>query len=235
MKLRESQGEFYIFLGTKWAFLQSTDISEYVYMKQRIWTKSSQIRKQKCNLKQGLAWCLSGKESVCQRRRHRFDPWVRKIHWRSDWQLTPVFLAGKSLGQRSLVGYSLCGCKNSDMTQQLNNNHIKNNSYACTCNQVGSEIVFFSPKEHLGETAAQATRNGQSMGFCSGPWLCLYPGMFLRKSPSIFRLVGATTAMAGREAVMQPGDPPHYLGFPPLHTHTHTHTHTHSNPHIPEK
>ena len=35
-----------------------------------------------------------------------FDPWVRKIPWRRKWQLTPVFLPGKSHGQRSLV---VCG------------------------------------------------------------------------------------------------------------------------------
>ena len=32
---------------------------------------------------------------------------------------TPVFLPGKSHGQRRLVGYSLCSCKESDTTQQL--------------------------------------------------------------------------------------------------------------------
>ena len=45
-----------------------------------------------------------GKESACQCRRHRFDPWVRKIPWRRKWQPTPVFLSGKSHAQRSLVG-----------------------------------------------------------------------------------------------------------------------------------
>ena len=34
----------------------------------------------------------------------RFDPWVGKIPWRKKWQPTPVFLPGKSHGQRSLVG-----------------------------------------------------------------------------------------------------------------------------------
>ena len=32
---------------------------------------------------------------------------------------TPVFLPEKSHGQRSLVGYSLMGCKESDMTEWL--------------------------------------------------------------------------------------------------------------------
>ena len=42
-------------------------------------------------------------------RRHRFDPWVRKIPWRRKWKPTPVFLPGESHGQRSLVGYSPYG------------------------------------------------------------------------------------------------------------------------------
>ena len=49
----------------------------------------------------------SGKEPACQCRRHKrckFNPWVGKIPWRRAWQPTPVFLPGKSHGQRSLVG-----------------------------------------------------------------------------------------------------------------------------------
>ena len=49
---------------------------------------------------------LSGRESACQCRRHEFDPWVRKIPWKKKWRPTPVFLSGKSHGQRSLAGYS---------------------------------------------------------------------------------------------------------------------------------
>ena len=37
---------------------------------------------------------------------HRFDPWVRKIPWKRKCQPTPVFLLGKSHGQRSLVDCS---------------------------------------------------------------------------------------------------------------------------------
>ena len=59
-------------------------------------------------------------ESVClQWGRPVFDPWVRKIPWRRKWQSTPVLLPGKSHGQRSLVGYSPWGRKESDTTEQL--------------------------------------------------------------------------------------------------------------------
>ena len=50
--------------------------------------------------------------STCQYRRcrrHRFDPWVRKIPWIRKWQPTPVFFPGKFHGQRSLADYSPCG------------------------------------------------------------------------------------------------------------------------------
>ena len=45
--------------------------------------------------------------------------WVGKISWRRKWQPIPVLLPGKSHGQRSLVGYSPWGCKESDMTERL--------------------------------------------------------------------------------------------------------------------
>ena len=45
------------------------------------------------------------------------DPWVRKIPWRRKWQSIPVFLPGKSHGQRSLAGYSPWSCKELDTTE----------------------------------------------------------------------------------------------------------------------
>ena len=60
------------------------------------------------------------KEFTCPCRRLRrlgFDPWVGKIPWRRKWQPIPVFLPGKSHGQRNLVGCSLWDCKESDITE----------------------------------------------------------------------------------------------------------------------
>ena len=53
----------------------------------------------------GLPRWLSSKGSACQCRIHGFDPWVRKIPWRRKWQPSPIFLPGKSYGQRNLVGF----------------------------------------------------------------------------------------------------------------------------------
>ena len=50
-------------------------------------------------------------------KRCRSDFWVGKIAWRRAWQPTPVSLPGESRGQRSLVGYSLWGCKEPDTTE----------------------------------------------------------------------------------------------------------------------
>ena len=57
---------------------------------------------------------LDSKESACQHRRCRFDPWVRKVPWRRKWQPIPVFLPGKSHGQKSFVGYSPWGPRELD-------------------------------------------------------------------------------------------------------------------------
>ena len=59
----------------------------------------------------GLPRRLSGKESVCQCRRCS-----GKIPWKRKWQPTPVFLPGKSHGQRSLMGYNPWGRRESDTT-----------------------------------------------------------------------------------------------------------------------
>ena len=76
--------------------------------------------KQVCICVGGLPGGTGGKEPTCQCRRtksRQFDPWVKKIPWRRKCQPTPVFLPGKSHGQRSLAGYSPWGCKESDSTE----------------------------------------------------------------------------------------------------------------------
>ena len=71
---------------------------------------------------EGFRRWLSGKESACQCKRCGFNPWSRKIPWRRTWQPTPVFLPGKSHGQRSLAGYSPWTRKEWDTALWLNNN-----------------------------------------------------------------------------------------------------------------
>ena len=63
------------------------------------------------NIHKGLPRWLSGKEFTCQCRGYGFYHWDRKIPWRRKWQCTPIFLPGKSHGQRVLAGYSPWGHK----------------------------------------------------------------------------------------------------------------------------
>ena len=46
-------------------------------------------------------------------------PGSGRFPWRREWQPTPAFLPGESHGQKSLVGYSPRGHKESDTTERL--------------------------------------------------------------------------------------------------------------------
>ena len=63
--------------------------------------------------RKGLPWWLRWHRIRLQCGRPGFDPWVGKIPWRRSWQPMPVFLPGESHGERSLVGHSPSGCKES--------------------------------------------------------------------------------------------------------------------------
>ena len=58
---------------------------------------------------QGFPGDSDAKDSACNAGNPGLDPWVGKIPWIRKWQPTPVFLTGKSPGQRSLVGYNPWG------------------------------------------------------------------------------------------------------------------------------
>ena len=67
------------------------------------------VGKKAINVEEGFPGGVSGKEPVCQCRRHKrhgFDTWVGKIPWRRAWQATPIFLPRESHGQGTLAGYS---------------------------------------------------------------------------------------------------------------------------------
>ena len=74
-------------------------------------------------------------QSPCEFRSHRFDPWVGKIPWRRKWQLTSVFLPGKSHGQRSLVGYSPWVTKSWTELKWLS-------MHSCTCTHTHICILY---------------------------------------------------------------------------------------------
>ena len=63
----------------------------------------------------GFSGGSDGKESTNNCSTPRFDPWVRKIPWRREWQSTLVYLPGESHGWR----YTPRGHKESDTTKRL--------------------------------------------------------------------------------------------------------------------
>ena len=75
------------------------------------------------SLDQGFPGGSDGKESACNvgdlGSIPGSDLWVRKIPWRREWLLSPVFLPGEFHGQRSLAGCSPWNRKELDMTEQL--------------------------------------------------------------------------------------------------------------------
>ena len=66
-----------------------------------------------------LVYSMSWLRVCLQCRRHMFDPWIRMIPWRREWQHIPVFHPGELHGQRRLAGYSPWRHKELDMTEQL--------------------------------------------------------------------------------------------------------------------
>ena len=73
------------------------------------------------------------------------ETWIRSLGWedpwRRAWQPTPVFLPGEFHGQRSLVGYSPWGRKESDTTERL----ILLLLQGCLRNLSSSKTAFYSP------------------------------------------------------------------------------------------
>ena len=83
-----------------------------------------------------LSWWFSGKESPCQCRIRGFYPLVWRAPGEGTGNSTPVFLPGKSHGQRSLVGYSPGGLKRDrhDLATKQTNKKQNNNKkcvYMC--------------------------------------------------------------------------------------------------------
>ena len=77
---------------------------------------------------------------ACQCRRHkrcRFNPWIKKIPCRRAGQPTEKFC-----GQRSLVGYSLQGCKESDTTEATQHTHTQAHTQTCTDTHTYTHHIF---------------------------------------------------------------------------------------------
>ena len=73
-----------------------------------------------------LPWWLSGKESACNAGNAGDEGLIPGSgrFWRRAWQPTPVFLPGKSHGQRSLVGYGPWSSKESETIQETDHRTV---------------------------------------------------------------------------------------------------------------
>ena len=81
-------------------------------------------------LTKGFPGGASCKEPTCQRRRHkrgRFNPSVRMMPWKRAQKPTPILLVGESYGERSLVGYSPQGHKDSERTDVTEHRRMRSN------------------------------------------------------------------------------------------------------------
>ena len=82
--------------------LQTSDPGAWLLIKRWISLLSTEVECWGLRSGSPVRICLQ-----CRRpKRCGLCPWEGKIPWRRKWQPTPVFLPGKSQGQRSLVGYS---------------------------------------------------------------------------------------------------------------------------------
>ena len=119
----------------------------------------------------GLLRWLSVKESTYQCRRYRtrrFNPSVRKIHWRRKWQPTPVFLPGKSHGQRSLVGCSAWAREELDTTERLHFHF----SLSCTGEGNGKPLQCSSLENPRDGRVWWAAIYGVAQSWTRLKWLC---------------------------------------------------------------
>ena len=67
----------------------------------------------------GLLCGSDGKESACQFRRHRFNPWVGKILWSREWKPALVFLSGESMNRGGWQGLRSMELQGVDTAEQL--------------------------------------------------------------------------------------------------------------------
>ena len=76
-------------------------------------------------VKMGLPRWLSVKESACQCRKLRFDPWSRKIPWRKKWQPTPILLPGKTPWTEEPGGLELMETQRHDLETDQQQQYVK--------------------------------------------------------------------------------------------------------------
>ena len=113
--------------------------------------------------------------------------------WARKWKPTPVFLPGKSHGQRDLAGYSPQGCRELETTKQLNNKTRYNGFHPMSSlHDTSEDILQKDLKSQMGRLWINQKRD------CCG-WVRLKDGVF--KKTSWKESWGVSNSLAGLEEV----------------------------------
>ena len=97
---------------------------------------------------EGFPGGSDGKESACNMGDLGSIPGSGRAPLRKEWQPILLFFPGESHGQRSLVGYSPWGCKESDTTEATQ--HARMHIYIiCRISTQASNMNFYSDKIHV--------------------------------------------------------------------------------------
>ena len=99
-------------------------------------------------VEQGSPWGVSGKESACQSRRPRFDPWVGKIPWRRKRQPTPYTCLGNPTdrGARPATVHEIA---ESDTTEHTHTHDHKQASHRKIMSATKSWPLWSSLREEI--------------------------------------------------------------------------------------
>ena len=170
---------------------------------------------------------LSGKESACQcgrHKRYRFDLWVGKMPWSRKWQPTPVFLPGKSHGQKSLAGYHPWHHKESDTTKHtcISHSHHYIKCFRCYSTQGNQpdHLTCLLRNLYAGQEATVRTGRGTTDWFQIGKGVrqgcILSPCLFNFYAEYIMRNAGLEEARAGIKIARRNINNPVVRMIPPL-------------------
>ena len=96
---------------------------------------------ERLNCTMGFPCSSVGKESAFNAGDPGSNPGLGRFPWSRKWHPTPVLLPGESHGQRSLVGYSPWGCKESDTTEKV---QIHTHTHTCVLMSSLEKCVFRS-------------------------------------------------------------------------------------------
>ena len=136
----------------------------------------------------------------------RFNPWVRKIHWKRKWQHTLVFLPGKPHGQMSLACYIV-------------HRIVKSWAWISTCTNTHTGVRSGVESANAGDIGGIIPVLGRSPGERNGNPL----QYFCLGNPINRGAWWATVHGVTKESDMTEHTHAH------THVHTHTHTHTHED------